>query len=334
MRIRFKPTAERRAALKAQLDRLRRPGEALALLRPSIPADFTPASAVCSVERVHPDRFVLRVEMRSAAREELGFALKAYSDDFGASVWAHAHALAQHGLGRHDDGPCLPGRYIPDERLLVFPWVNGHFLSEIVDERKPDLLRRAAELAARLHSAPIVPEAPTTAAMMVEEARGRCDRLRERWPETTALVEPLLTMLEEATAVLDPFQPGPVHGDMAAGQFLWTGAHLVLLDFDMFGYMDPAYDAGHFLAQLERRCLLDATLPADSERWLDCFRDAYLAAMPGVSPRNVSFYHGLTLVRKIYTVCRRQPIEGLRLAPLLAAQARAALTQAAPSGAL
>ena len=82
---------------------------------------------------------------------------------------------------------------------------------------------------------------------------------------------------------------------------------------------------GHFVAQMERRCALDRTLPPEAGRWPSCFRDAYLAAMPRVSPRNVSFYGALTLLQKTYTVCRRQPAEGPQQAVRLAACARAAL---------
>src|SRR5438132_9439424 len=85
---------------------------------------------------------------------------------------------------------------------------------------------------------------------------------------------------------------------------------LALRDWNKFGYADPAYDAGHFVAQLERRCTLDRTLPPEAGRWPGCFRDAYLAAMPQVSPRNVSFYRALTLLRQTYNVCRLQPAEG------------------------
>ena len=201
------------------------------------------------------------------------------------------------------------------------------FLSEIVDEEKPGLLRRAAWLAAELHRLRLVPEELTTAQMFTEEARARCDRLRSRWPETVDLVGPLTAALQEALPFLDPAEPAPIHGDMAAGQFLVAGGRLVLLDFDMFGYTDPAYDAGHFLAQLERRCLLDLTVRACAREWLGAFRDTYLAAMPNVSPRNISFYRGLTLVRKIYTICRRQPVEGPQLAPQLATHARTALEE-------
>jgi aminoglycoside phosphotransferase (APT) family kinase protein len=217
--------------------------------------------------------------------------------------------------------------YVPEERLLVFPWVDGQFLSEIVDDRKPELLRRAASVAADLHRLPIVPEELTTPRMLCDETRARCDRLRLRLPQTTEIIEPLLAALQEALTLLDPADPAPVHGDMAARQFLWTGDRLVLLDLDMFGYTDPAYDAGHFSAQLERRCLVDPTVQALAPLWVTSFCDAYLAAMPSVSLRNVTFYRGLTLIRKIYTICRREPAQWPQLVPKLADRARAALQE-------
>ncbi len=44
---------------------------------------------------------------------------------------------------------------------------------------------------------------------------------------------------------------------------------------------------------------------------------------------DISFYHGLTLIRKIDTVCRSQPAEWPALVPQLAARARAALEEIA-----
>ena len=324
MRFHFDPTPEQRAALEAQLARLQQPAAALELLGPILPDGLAPAAAVCTLQSVHSDRFVLRVQVRSRGGEERVYALKAYSDDFGERVWTHAVQLAERLPPRHHR-PCLPIRYLPQERVLVFDWVEGRILSKIVDGRKPELLRQAAAVAADLHRAPLVPEQPTTAQMLVAETRARCDNLRPVWPGTADLVEPLLAELQAAVPHLDSTDPAPIHGDMAAGQFLWTGHRLVLLDWDMFGYADPAYDAGHFVAQLERRCTLDRTLPPEAGRWPGCFRDAYLAAMPQVSPRNVSFYRALTLLRKTYTVCRRQPAEGPQQAVRLAACARAAL---------
>ena len=330
MRFRFKPTLEQRSALRAQLARLQRPAVVREILGSVLPVDFKPTDVVCTPQSVHSDRFVLRARIHSGVNQERAYALKAYSDDFGQQVWAHSQALAEHSQS-NPNGLCLAMAYIPHERLLIFPWVEGVFLSEIVDERKPALLQEVARIAANLHRSAVVPEPPTTAQMFVEETRARCERLRRRWPSAAPFTGPLMDALQEALTLLDPAESAPVHGDMASGQFLWTGERLVLLDLDMFGYTDPAYDAGHFLAQLERRCLLDPPLQAFAPQWLASFRDSYLAEMPKVSARNVTFYRGLTLVRKIYTLCRKQAAEWPQLVPPLALHARAALQEVVAS---
>ena len=99
----------------------------------------------------------------------------------------------------------------------------------------------------------------------------------------------------------------------------------------MLGYADPAYDAGHFLAQLERRVVVDGTPSAQGDRWLGAFQDAYLAAQPRVSLRNMAFYRALTLVRKMSTL-RRRGVSGGGVFHELARRASAALEQmAAPA---
>src|SRR6266513_1842062 len=221
MRFHFDPTPAQRTALEGQLARLQQPAAALELLAPILAPGFAPAQARCTLQSVHSDRFVVQVRVCSRSGEERVYALKAYADDFGEQVWAHAQLLA------------------------------GRLLSKIVDGRKVELLRHAAAVAADVHRVPIVPERLTTAQMLVDETRARCDNLRPGWPGTAAMVEPLLTELHSAVPHLDSTEPAPVHGDMAAGQFLWTGDRLVLLDWDMVGSADPASDAGHFLAQLE-----------------------------------------------------------------------------------
>src|SRR5439155_494634 len=157
-------------------------------------------------QSMHSDRFVMLARVRSHAGEERAYALKVYADDFSRQVWAHSQAVAERCQTDHG-ALCLPIRHIPHERTLVFPWVEGVFLSEIVDDRKTQLLRQAAGVAADLHRLDIVPEARTTPEMLVEESRARCDQLRDRWPETAPLVEPLMDRLEEAVTRLDPADP-------------------------------------------------------------------------------------------------------------------------------
>jgi len=304
MRTRFKPSPEQRSGLRAQLDRVQQPDVAFELLQPVLPADFVPTDVQVLPQSVHPDRFVVRAEASSGA-DSRAFALKGYADDFVEQVWAYSRSLAQVHRPNHR-GLSLPLYYNPPERILISDWVPGSFLSDILDERKPDLLREAARLAADVHRLPLTPERLTSAEMFVAEVVARCERLRTKWPEAAALVQPLMPLLQQAAACLEPAEATLVHGDLSPGQFVWTGERLVLLDLDSFGYADPAFDVGHFLAQVERRSIVDLTVRPLTRAWLTCFEDAYLQAMPRVSPRNIAFYRGLTLVSKMYTVRRRE----------------------------
>src|SRR5262245_33386968 len=322
MRRRFKPTWLQRRAVRDNIIRLVQPGQVLGVLRRAgIPEDFAPTDADFRLESVHPDRFVLRAALRLHGRVARSYALNVYAADFGEQVWRHCRTVAGHE-GSADWALCLPEHYVPEERMLLFPWIEGRFLSDISDERRPDLQRRAARLAAYLHRMPIVPEEETTLRMMLDEVSERCDRLRVNWPQAHPMVAPFPGLLREAATCLDPAPPAFVHGDLATGQFLWTGERLVLLDQDMFGYTDPAYDVGHFLAQQERRCLLDPEVTRYAADWLPSFTDAYLAANPHVSRRNVDFYRGLTFTRKVYTLCRRDPGLAPSEGPILAERAR------------
>src|SRR5947208_9515053 len=90
MRIRFKPTPAQRAAVRAQLARLEQPGPALEILGPTLPADFQPTGAACTLQSAHADRFVLRVLGRTHTGQERAYALKVYADDFGEQAWAYS----------------------------------------------------------------------------------------------------------------------------------------------------------------------------------------------------------------------------------------------------
>jgi hypothetical protein len=330
VRIRPQPAREQRKELRVALARLQRPEAALAVVRPCLDRADEPAGVTCDLQSVHPDRFVMKVVVRPGAGRERAFALKVYSDDFGAQMWSLARALAADD--RPDrDGLCLPRHFAPLEHALVYPWVDGTRMSEIVDERKPELLRRAARLAGGIHRTRLAGLPSLTPDMVVADTLDRCGRLRYRWPSTESSVRFLAALLHEAVAALDPARPAVVHGDLAAGQFVWTGDRLVLLDLDTAAMADPAYDVGHFLGQVERRCVLDPTLPAHAAGWLSCIRDAYPAVALGISWRNVSFYQGVTLIRKMYTLARRDPVAGPRLAYRLADRARAALENAVPA---
>lgn len=322
----FRPTDQQRSALLARAERLRQPMGMLELLRSALPPGLAPAAVVaCTPGTAHPDRFVLRVQARAESGEERIYAVKAYGDDVVERIWTFTQAVAERITAADTDGLSLPIAYAKGEQALIAPWVEGVLLSEITDARTAPLLSRAASLTAALHRLAVVPEPPTTPAMLIDETRARRDRLRTRWPETIPLVDALLEELLSVAPSLDPAEPAAVHGDLGGAQFVWTGTRLVLFDWDRFGYTDPAFDVGHFLAQLDRVCIVDAALRVYASDWCGSFLDRYVAAMPRVSLRNVAFYRAMTLLWKIHTICRVRPASWPELVPQLARAAHAVL---------
>ncbi len=320
MRIRFKPTPEQRVGLRALLDRFGEADYVRLLLTPLVDEKLGGGPVRCTRQNSHSDRFVLKVELRNADGEDISYAVKTYSDDFGSNVWTYAETLRRH-FDDEDDGVCLPLGYDGPRKTLVFPWIEGETLSKIVAERKPELLKRAGRLAARLHRLSVVPEDVGRLETILQETRGRCDRARKIRHGAAAVVEPLWEQVSAAAGYLAPWKPAPIHGDLAAGQFVWTGSRLVLLDLDMYGYFDPAYDVGHFLAQLQRRLIIDGDLPIHSRGWAADFLETYRSMNPEVSLTNISFYFALTMLRKIYTICRRFPNGWTGIAPRIAKSA-------------
>lgn len=329
MRLRFiKPDPEQRAALRDRFASLQDPAAVKAWWHLLFPPPSAPVELSCTPQSFSPDRFIIRLEMATADGRNQAFALKCYVDNRGEAIMALYKALAARWTGEPGPPPVwLPLTYVPEQHLLISPWVEGPLLPTCLEQDRADLLAQAATILANLHSCAVVPEAPTTAQAIVDDTLDRCERLRQRWPGVGDLVQPLATTLCEVLPFLDAARPVPVHGDPSLRNFVWMGMRLVLLDLDMFGYTDPAYDAGHFLAQLQRWCLADSARRERAPQWLATFRDAYMTAMPAVASRNISFYHGLTLIRKMYTVCRKQEEGWPDLLPQLAAAVRRALQQ-------
>jgi hypothetical protein len=315
---------EQRSALRARLESLQQPHIVEQLLQSCLPTPGPLLQTACTPCTVSADRFVLHAEIVTAGGQREAYALKGYADDRGRQVMAVYEALAAR-WNHHATGCAvsIPVAYVPQERVLISRWVPGISLAAAIERGQVDLLARAATTLGRLHSAGVVPEAASDARAIVDVTLARCERAAKRWPWVAETMTRLQVALQEALPRLAPASPALVHGDADVTQFLWDGRGMMLLDLDMFGYTDPAYEAGHLLAQLRRRSLSVPTLPA--AQLLAIFRTAYFAAMPGVSAYNVSFYYGLTLVRKIYTVCRKQPPDWPRIVEALDHHARTAL---------
>ena len=143
-----------------------------------------------------------------------------------------------------------------DHHLLLYEWLSGRPLNELISE--PDLdpralaavgaalaewhRQRGAPLACRSHEV----EA-TALAAAVRGVAAVCVHLQQR---AHALAERL-------AALLARHPPGycPIHGDFYADQVLLAGDEVAILDLDNAALGDPAVDLGNFAAHLENDAL-------------------------------------------------------------------------------
>src|SRR5262245_7380961 len=198
LRSRARLTREIRHQLRESLTRLLRPEVALELAREYLPpGDFEPVTADCTLRSSRVDRFVVKVVLRSASGDERAYAVKVHGGDFAERMWALARRLSR-------DEPwtrevlVLPLRYVARARGLVFPWIEGDRLSDIVDERKPGLLRQAAEIVARIHLSREREVPPLTLDRIVGDALVRCAHVLASWPSLDSRVLEIVRLLERA----------------------------------------------------------------------------------------------------------------------------------------
>ncbi len=307
--MRMKPvrgTRDQRVDVHGRFEELMEPEAALTVIRRHVPSAAQPVSAVCSLAREPRNRFVVRVDVGMADRTEATYALKGYVDERGEEIIGVYRALSQDCRERGKPCPVVqPLGYAHEERLLITPWVHGISLADALragaNDVIGDALGRAPRALAELHASRIAPEAPTTAQAMVQATVERWARHyhHKRIPEAREVVEPLTDLLQATLPHLSPSSPTLVHGDPAPGNFLLDGEQWRLLDLDSYGYADPAYDAGYLLARLEHECLLLPDFEARAPELVSRMHSACLEAMPDLSATHITFFYGMTLIRKV-----------------------------------
>lgn len=297
---------EQRAEVRRRFEALMRPETALELIRRRVAPGAEPVRAHCAAARDPWDRYVVQVVTEAANGDRAAYALKGYLDGRGEDIAAVYAGVARYW--RQCGEPCpvvLPLDYLPEEKLMVSSWVRGISLAQAIaagrDELIDHAIRHAPRTLAQLQATPIVPEAATGAATMVQLTGERWQRHFRRFPETRAFISPLVEALHAALPALDPPCLRLVHGDTGPGNFLWDGERWVMLDLDTYGYADAAYDMGYLLAKLEYQCLGNPQLQARTPEIVAAMRSSCLASLPGISQRNCAFYYAMTLIRKTLT---------------------------------
>lgn len=151
---------------------------------------------------------------------------------------------------------------------------GGWFVEEFIDRAEVDgsepidLPARIGVALAELHGLPLARGRPCTLGEHLDElVRPHPTALVESVPDARVLVRDALAAI--ATQRSEGVAPVPLHRDFHLRQLL-VGERVWVVDWDTFGWGDPAFDVGYFATYLQTH------LPAATAReWCETFLDAY-----------------------------------------------------------
>jgi aminoglycoside phosphotransferase (APT) family kinase protein len=241
-----------------QLARLSDPAHVQALLAQIYAPQGGPpaASYGVNVVRYRPgQRHVLRYDPGGRVGKGSLFA-KVYNSEKGervsAVVDAVADRLASTGAGLTT---VRPQAYLPEETTLLYPWVEGRPLSQLLQSpgsASDELLARAGAALRALHRTPadLSGLKPHSLAKELKGIASAAEHIHTLLPATGAQIRAILERAEALHERLPQEPPGFAYGDFKADHLWVTDEGLTLIDFDTCYLFDQAIDTGKFLADL------------------------------------------------------------------------------------
>ena len=257
-----------------------------------------------NVVRYRPgQRHMLRYDPGGIMGEGSLFA-KIYNSDKGERISAVVSTVADWLRARGAEiDTARPFAYLPEESTILYPWVSGTALSQLL--QKPDAtamaqLARAGKALRQLHQIPpeLVELKPHSLAKELKGIASAAEHIHTLLPITGAQIKNILARAEALHERLPQEPPGFAYGDFKSDHIWVTEGPLTLIDFDTCYLFDPAIDLGKYLADL--RWWYDSYAQPGVEIAQEHFLDAYDPA-PERMPR-ARLYEVLVLVK---TVARR-----------------------------
>jgi thiamine kinase-like enzyme len=129
---------------------------------------------------------------------------------------------------------------------VVLEYVDGVTLSQD-DVRRPEVIPRIAAACRRLHAGPAF-AGDFSIFRKAEELFDRCRRHDLRIPEDYAGHRPVMATIEGAMAAV-PLPAVPCHNDLLPENFIDDGAAIRIVDYQLSGMNDPAFELGDIAAE-------------------------------------------------------------------------------------
>jgi len=139
-------------------------------------------------------------------------------------------------------------RVLGDPPALVLEYLDGRTLSA-ADVRDPAMIPRIAEACRRLHAGPAFGN-DFSVFRKAEELFARCLRAGLTIPSGYADRRPIMDELERALA-FHPLPPVPCHNDLLAENLIDDGRDVRIIDYQLSGMNDPAFELGDIAAEAD-----------------------------------------------------------------------------------
>jgi thiamine kinase-like enzyme len=137
---------------------------------------------------------------------------------------------------------------LADPPAIVLEFLAGRTLSA-ADVRDPALIPRIAAACRRLHAGPSFGNA-FSIFRKAEELFARCLRAGLEIPSGYSERRAVMDALEAALAVR-PLRPVPCHNDLLAENLMLCGGEVRIIDFQLSGMNDPAFELGDIGAEAD-----------------------------------------------------------------------------------
>jgi aminoglycoside phosphotransferase (APT) family kinase protein len=185
------------------------------------------------------------------------------------------------------------------ENLLIFPWVEGRPLSDLLNTNQLtwDVLAQTGAILAQLHQQNPLHLPPTTRTDEATHLLTLASDLSWLCPQWTKRIQTIAVHL--ATHLLQlPVATCPIHGDFNAEQVLLHADGITLIDFDRSACGDPATDLGSFIAKLHWRELREQLTATDREQLASSLIAGYCTGSPHlITNERVQSYTAIGLLR-------------------------------------
>ncbi len=283
------PNDRKLPGIPALIDRGRLATDVVPLLAVAAGAEAATGETALELVRYNPERgCTVRLTAPLAAGGSFACYGKTYSGPKGEEVYRNMCELWRAPQRPATLGMAQPLAYDPEHHILWQSAVDGLTLAASEETPGPQffsLLEAAGGAVAELHATPVPGLKVQTAAEVYARFEAAAGRLEHAQPLLAPRLSALKSRLLAETGCLEERPAATLHGDMHAGNVVFTGSGIALIDLDEMRAGDPLYGLASFLGSTCGRGLKHGASGADIAEMARSLLRGYERSCPWAVPR-------------------------------------------------